>query len=164
MDDHDNHDHYDDYDHDKASSSNAAVVLERVSQGKRPVKQQTEDIVWNNDLWQTERQQLPAALEKSNASVEQLQGKMTKLETTTAITTTNTCINNVTMGQTLMYKNTSTPPTMNKTMQPIIDVASIRNCTTANNNINQRTIKVGVIVGGGRSPDSTDSGTPYLSK
>ena len=69
--DHDDHDNHDHHDNNRASSSNAAA-LERVSRGKRPLNQQTEDIVWNNGHWQTERQQLLKALEKSNCRMEPL--------------------------------------------------------------------------------------------
>ena len=66
--DHDDHNNYDHNDNDKASSSHA-VVLEHVSRGKRPLGQQIEDLVWNNDLWPGDREQLFKIVEKLQEEV-----------------------------------------------------------------------------------------------
>ena len=98
-DDHNHHDNHDDHDH-KTADSSAAIVLERVHQGKRPFERQSTCLVWNNDFWQTKMQQLIQM-------VEQLQNQVPKLEA--SIVKSNTVImNNI---RTPMVKSIVTFPT-----------------------------------------------------
>ena len=145
----DNHAINDDHDHDNdpASSSNAAPLVFK-SRGKRPLGQQTGDLVWDNDPWQAEKQQLLQM-------IEQLQAQVSKLETTNAkATTTNTAD----IARTPMVKSIFTPITPVK--DEYADVIDFNEINNAKDTDNKTTITAGVIRRPRQSP-STDSSSDY---